>query len=252
MTSEQDKLSQNKSKWSQTEKIWFAQVFHTPDVVFFQKKEKQIVLVKRWIGMLKNKFIILSKSADLFSSRKLDVAWKWPLNKINCPYYLPEFPPPPPPMWACLWWLMAYQLAAKDVGRIMSWMKASWAWLSFKVVWNVVLMAHITGMRSSCWAEMVARSWVMRQLKCRRFPMTWWVCLRILWAWAFLMVVNLDLIPYDWRSSWNSVEMNSVPLSCKQAINRAGVATEPNLVKGASNGDASLVFQCHDFHKLCV
>jgi hypothetical protein len=30
--------------------------------------------------------------------------------------------------------------------------------LAFKVVWNVVLMAHITGMRSSCWADMVSRS----------------------------------------------------------------------------------------------
>ncbi len=54
---------------------------------------------------------------------------------------------------ACLRWLMAYQLVAKDVGRIMSRLKASWAGLAFKVlVWNVVLMAHITGMRSSCWA----------------------------------------------------------------------------------------------------
>jgi hypothetical protein len=38
------------------------------------KKEKQIVLVKRQIGMLKNKLIILSKSADLFSGLKWDVA----------------------------------------------------------------------------------------------------------------------------------------------------------------------------------
>jgi hypothetical protein len=29
--------------------------------------------------------------------------------------------------------------------------------LLFKVVWNVVLMAHITGMRSSCWVDTVAR-----------------------------------------------------------------------------------------------
>jgi hypothetical protein len=38
------------------------------------------------------------------------------------------------------------------------------------------------------------------------------VHLRIPLAWEFLTVVNLDQIPYDWRSSWNSV-----PLSCKQS-----------------------------------
>jgi hypothetical protein len=99
----------------------------------------------------------------------------------------------------------------------MSQLKASWAGLAFKVVWNVVLMAHITGMRSCCWAEMVARSWARRWLEHRRFPMTWWVHSRIPLAWGFLMVVKLDLIPYDWRSSWNLAEMNSVPLSCKQS-----------------------------------
>jgi hypothetical protein len=41
----------------------------------------------------------------------------------------------------------------------MSRLNASWAGLAFKVVWNVVLMAHITGMRSSCWADTVSRSW---------------------------------------------------------------------------------------------
>ncbi len=70
--------------------------------------------------------------------------------------------------WACLRLLMAYQLVAKEVGRIMSWLNASWAGLAFKVVLNLVLMAHITGMRSSCWADTVSRSWVMRQMECRR------------------------------------------------------------------------------------
>jgi hypothetical protein len=113
--------------------------------------------------------------------------------------------------------LMAYQLVAKEVGRIMSWLNASWAGLAFKVVLNLVLMAHITGMRSSCWADTVSRSWVMRQMECRRFPITWWVHLRIPLAWGFLTVVNLDWIPYDWRSSWNLAETNFVPLSCKQS-----------------------------------
>jgi hypothetical protein len=57
----------------------------------------------------------------------------------------------------------------------MSRLNASWAGLAFKVVWNVVLMAHITGMRSSCWADTGSRSWAMRWLKRRRFPITWWV-----------------------------------------------------------------------------
>jgi hypothetical protein len=153
--------------------------------------------------------------------------------------------------WACLQLLMAYQLVVKEVGRIMSWLNASWAGLAFKVLWNIVLMAHITGMRSSCWADTVSRSWVTRQLKCRRFPITWWVRSRILLAWGFLTVVNLDQIPYDWRSSWNLVETNSVSLSCKQSTGW-GVATEPNLVKGVSNADAFLVFQCHNFHEMCV
>jgi hypothetical protein len=99
----------------------------------------------------------------------------------------------------------------------MSWLNASWAGLAFKVVWNVMLMAHITGMRSSCWADTVSRSWAMRQLECRRLPITWWVHSSILLAWGFLTVVSLDRIPYDWRSSWNSAETNSVPLSCKQS-----------------------------------
>jgi hypothetical protein len=65
------------------------------------------------------------------------------------------------------------------------WMlNASWAGLAFKVVWNVVLMAHITGMRSSCWAHTVSRSWAMRWLERRRFPITWWVHSRIPLAWA--------------------------------------------------------------------
>jgi hypothetical protein len=96
-------------------------------------------------------------------------------------------------------------------------LNASWAGLAFKVVWNVVLMAHITGIWSSCWADTVSRSWVTRWLECRRFPIIWWICSRIPLAWGFLTVVDLDQIPYDWRSSWNSVEMNSVPLSCKQS-----------------------------------
>jgi hypothetical protein len=103
--------------------------------------------------------------------------------------------------WACLRLLMAYQLAVKDIRRIMLQLKASQAGLAFKVVWNVVLMAHITGMRSPCWAAMVQRSWAMMQLECRRFPITWWVHLRIPLSWGFLMVVNSDQIPYDWRSS---------------------------------------------------
>jgi hypothetical protein len=119
--------------------------------------------------------------------------------------------------WVCLWLLIVYQLLVKEVGRIMSWLNASWAGLAFKVIWNVVLMAHITGMRSSCWADMVSRSWVTRWLERRRFPITWWVCSRIPLAWGFLTVVNLDQIPYDWRSSWNLAETNSVPLSCKQS-----------------------------------
>jgi hypothetical protein len=41
--------------------------------------------MEQWIGMLKNKLIIPSKSADLFSSWKLDVTSKWPLNKMNGP-----------------------------------------------------------------------------------------------------------------------------------------------------------------------
>ncbi len=49
--------------------------------------------------------------------------------------------------WVCLRLLMAYQLMVKEVGRIMLRLNASWAGLAFKVVWNVVLMAHITGMR---------------------------------------------------------------------------------------------------------
>jgi hypothetical protein len=96
-------------------------------------------------------------------------------------------------------------------------LNASWAGLAFKVMWNVVLMAHITGMRSFCWADMVLRSWAMRWLERRRFQITWWVHSRILLAWEFLTVVNVDWIPYDWRSSWNSVETSSVPLSCKQS-----------------------------------
>jgi hypothetical protein len=93
----------------------------------------------------------------------------------------------------------------------MSWLNANWAGLAFKVVWNVVLMAHITGMRSSCWADTVSRSWATRWLECRRFPITWWVRSSIPLAWGFLTVVSLDWIPYDWRSSWNLVAMN--PLS---------------------------------------
>jgi hypothetical protein len=119
--------------------------------------------------------------------------------------------------WACLQLMMAYQLVAKEVGRIMSWLKASWAGFALKVVWNVVLMAHITSMRSFCWAEMVARSWATRRMEHKRFPITWWVHLRILLAWGFLTVVNLDQIPYDWRSSWNLAETNCIPLSCKQS-----------------------------------
>jgi hypothetical protein len=61
----------------------------------------------------------------------------------------------------------------------MSRLNASWAGVAFKVVWKVVLMAHITGMRRSCWADMVSRSWTMRRLECRRFPITWWVHSRI-------------------------------------------------------------------------
>jgi hypothetical protein len=98
----------------------------------------------------------------------------------------------------------------------MSRLNASWAGLAFKVMWNVVLMTHISGMRISCWADMVSRSWAMRHLECRRFPITWWVPSRIPLAWGFLTVVSLDWIPYDWRSSWNLAEMNSFPLSCKQ------------------------------------
>jgi hypothetical protein len=97
---------------------------------------------------------------------------------------------------------------ANEVGRIMLWVNASWAGLALKVVWDVVLMAH---MRSSCWADILSRSWEMRQLE-HRFLITWWVHLRIPLAWEFLTVVNLDQIPYDWRSSWNSVETNYVPL----------------------------------------
>ncbi len=115
--------------------------------------------------------------------------------------------------WACLRLLMAYQLAAKEVGRIMLRLNASWAGLAFKVLWNIVLMAHITGMRSSCWADTVLRSWAMRQLKRRRFPITCWVHSRIPLAWGFLTVVNLDRIPYDWRCSWNLAETTSVSLS---------------------------------------
>ena len=121
---------------------------------------------------------------------------------------------------ACLRWLMAYQLAAKVVGRIISRLNASCAGLAFKVVWNVELMAHMTGMRSSCWAATEVRSWVMRWLERRRFPITWCVRSRIPLACGFLTVVSLDLIPYDCRSSWNSAETNSVPLSCKQSTGR--------------------------------
>jgi hypothetical protein len=102
----------------------------------------------------------------------------------------------------------------------MSWLNASWAGLAFKVVWNVVLIAHITGMRSSCWADTVSRSWAMRRLERRRFPITWWVHSSIPLPWGFLTVVSLDWIPYYWRSSWNSVETNYVPLSCKQSTGR--------------------------------
>jgi hypothetical protein len=61
-------------------------VCHSSSLVFYasfnQKREKWIVLVKQQIGMLKNKLIIQSTSADLFSNQKLDVTSKWPLNKI--------------------------------------------------------------------------------------------------------------------------------------------------------------------------
>jgi hypothetical protein len=104
----------------------------------------------------------------------------------------------------------------------MSWQNASWAGLAFKVVWNVVLMAHITGMRSSCWADMVSRSWAMRWLERRRFPITWWV---------YSSSYTVGLRVFDsghfgsnsiWlkKFSWNSTETNSVPLSCTQSTGR--------------------------------
>ncbi len=37
-----------------------------------------------------------------------------------------------------------------------------------------------------------------------------------------------------------------------QTINRAGVLTEPNLVKGARDGDAFFVFQCCNFYEMHV
>ena len=63
--------------------------------------------------------------------------------------------------------------------------------------------------------------------------------------------VNLDLIPYDCRSflKFGRDEFCTIVM---KTINRVGVATEPNLVEGASDGDAFLVFQCCDFHEVCV
>jgi hypothetical protein len=116
--------------------------------------------------------------------------------------------------WACLQLLMAYQLVAKEVGRIMSWLNA------------------------------------MSQLECRRLPITWWVCSRIPLAWGFLTMVNLDLIPYDW-SSWNLAETNSVPLSCKQPTGW-GYQQSQTWSRVQSMVMLSLFFKCHNFHEMHV
>jgi hypothetical protein len=133
----------------------------------------------------------------------------------------------------------------------MSQLNASWAGLAFKVVWNVVLMAHITGMRRSCWADVVSRSWAMRQLERRRFPITWWVHSSIPLAWGFLTVVSLDRIPYDWRSSWNWAETNSVPLSCKQSTGR-GYRQSQTWLRESATVMLSLFFQCYNFHEVRI
>jgi hypothetical protein len=81
----------------------------------------------------------------------------------------------------------------------MSWLNASWAGLAFKVVWNLVLMAHITGMRSSCWADTVSRSWVMRQMECRRFQGYHW--LEGFWLWSIWIEFHMieEVLEIRWR-----------------------------------------------------